>query len=117
MQDLFRRVAGLPGWPVQHIRGLQADYETQNYIYLSAEEHRELAAELAKVLGWTAAKHAGAKTRRPPVQLVALVLLWLILVAGPLAEGRLPNEIQTMLSTEVGTVALGFTITQMMKRK
>jgi hypothetical protein len=55
--------------------------------------------------------------RRPPVQLAVLVLIWLILVAGPVAEVKLPSEIQTMLGTEVGTVALALTITQMMKDK
>lgn len=56
-------------------------------------------------------------TRRPPVHLVVLVLLWLILVAGPLAEGKLPNQVQVMLGTEVGTVSLALAITQMMNQK
>ena len=56
-------------------------------------------------------------TRRPPVHLVVLVLIWLILVGGPLAEGKLPSEIQTMLSTEVGTIALALAITQWMNDK
>lgn len=56
-------------------------------------------------------------TRPPPIHLVVLVLIWLILVVGPVAEGKLPDEIQTMLGTEVGTVALALTITQMMKDK
>jgi hypothetical protein len=55
--------------------------------------------------------------RRPPVQLVVLVLIWLILIGGPVAEGKLPNEIQMMLSTEVGTVSLALAITQMMNQK
>jgi hypothetical protein len=55
--------------------------------------------------------------RRPPVQLLVLVLIWLILVAGPIAEGKLPDEVQVMLSTEIGTVSLALAITQMMKDK
>lgn len=56
-------------------------------------------------------------TRRPPVHLVVLVLVWLILVAGPIAEGKLPDEVQVMLSTEIGTVSLALAITQMMNDK
>jgi hypothetical protein len=48
---------------------------------------------------------------------VVLVLIWLILIGGPVAEGKLPNEIQVMLSTEIGTVSLALAITQMMKDK
>lgn len=55
--------------------------------------------------------------RRPPVQLAVLVLLWLILLVGPVAAEKLPDEIQVMLSTEVGTIALGLAITQMMNDK
>jgi hypothetical protein len=55
--------------------------------------------------------------RRPPAQLAVLVLVWLVLVAGPVAEVKLPPEIQTMLGTEVGTVALALTITQIMNQK
>jgi hypothetical protein len=51
------------------------------------------------------------------MQLVVLVIIWLILVAGPLAEGKLPSEIQTMLSTEVGTISLAIVLTQMMSQK
>jgi hypothetical protein len=56
-------------------------------------------------------------TRRAPVHLVALVLIWLVLIGGPVAGEKLPVEFQTMLSTEVGTVALGLAIMQMMKDK
>jgi hypothetical protein len=69
----------------------------------------------------TAAKPPSAKVpvsrRRPPVQLVVLVIIWLVLIIGPVAGEKLPNEIQTLLSTEVGTVALGIAITQMMSQK
>lgn len=51
------------------------------------------------------------------MQLVVVVLIWLALVAGPLAEGKLPSEIQVMLGTEIGTVSLALAITQMMNQK
>jgi hypothetical protein len=75
--------------------------------HVLAEPLNPVAATPAKV----------SVTRRPPMQLVVLVLIWLILVAGPLAEGKLPSEIQTMLGTEVGTVALGLAITQAINQK
>jgi hypothetical protein len=78
------------------------------------------ALALAKRFGVVRAKPIPAKasaTRPPSVQLVVLVLLWLILVVGPVAGENLPNEIQTMLSTEVGTVALGIAITQWITQK
>jgi hypothetical protein len=56
-------------------------------------------------------------TRRPPVHLVVLVLIWLVLIGGPVAGEKLPVEFQTMLSTEVGTVALGLAITQAINQK
>lgn len=74
-------------------------------------------AVLREVQAMYADDPAPAKTRRPPVKLVVLVLIWLILVVGPLADGKLPAEVQTMLSTEVGTVALGLAITQMINQK
>jgi hypothetical protein len=97
----------------------------KDFAYLSSRIGRvygeaqfaEEAYELAESLGAAAAKHPSAGTRRPPVQLVVLVLIWLILLAGPVVEGKLPSEIQTMLSTEIGTVALGLAITQVMSQK
>lgn len=60
---------------------------------------------------------SASRSRPPPVKLVVLVVLWLILVVGPLADGKLPPEIVTMLGTEVGTVALGLAITQAVNQK
>jgi hypothetical protein len=129
-QDFLRLVAELadrldppgplPGWAVEHIKAIEAQGESVNYVYLSARVNRafgEAAAELAQIVGAAAARHAPAENRRPPVKLVVLVVVWLILVVGPLADGKLPAEVQTMLGTEVGTIALGLAITQTINQK
>jgi hypothetical protein len=85
---------------------------------LSRELQKATAALLrTEILGAAPDKSTPAKSKRPPAQLVVLVLIWLILIAGPLADGKLPNEVQAMLSTEVGTVALGIAITQWINQK
>lgn len=70
----------------------------------------------AQVKYWRAPA-AITRSRLPIGQLAVLVLVWLVLVGGPVAELKLPPEIQMMLGTEVGTVALALAITQMMKDK
>jgi hypothetical protein len=69
------------------------------------------------VLSAPALVKSSARTRPPPAKLVVLVLLWLVLIGAPVAGEKLPAGIQTMLSTEVGTVALGLAITQAMNQK
>lgn len=75
------------------------------------------AVVVTEMKSWPAKTASRSRSRWPVVQLAVLVLLWLVLVAGPVAEVKLPDEIQAMLGTEVGTVALALTITQMMKDK
>jgi hypothetical protein len=80
-------------------------------------DYRIPAADLnVKVLAAAMPAQVSAN-RRPHAHLVVLVILWLILIGGPMAEGKLSSEIQMMLSTEIGTVALGLAITQAMNQK
>lgn len=99
--------------------GVAISWPDLHEIDLLSRELQKAAAALLRTEILVAApdKATPAKTRRPPVHLVVLVLLWLTLVAGPLAEGKLPDEIQTMLSTEIGMVSLALAITQMMNQK
>ena len=100
------------------------------YVSMAERDMRELAQfrrgelsrepeilVLARAAIAAALKPAPARARRPPAHLLVLVLVWLILVVGPVAEGKLPNELQMMLSTEVGTVSLAIVLTQMMSQK
>lgn len=91
---------------------IRADWEEIQRI--TREVNWQAALIWAETLAAEPTLAKASATRRPPMHLVVLVLIWLVLVVGPLAEGKLPNEIQTMLGTEVGTVALGLAITQMM---
>lgn len=90
---------------VRNINRLLLDLDLTSLVILK-EPHAMHTAEATPV-----------KTRRPPMQLVVLVLIWLILIGGPVAEGKLPDGVQVMLSTEIGTVSLALAITQMMNRK
>jgi hypothetical protein len=73
--------------------------------------------DLLQVTNRTRATLAPAKTRRPPVHLVALVLLCLIAVGGPIAEMKLPHEIREMLGYEVGAISLLLAIIPLLKQK
>jgi hypothetical protein len=64
-----------------------------------------------------AAKPTASVSRRPPVHLVVVVLIWLILLAGPLADGKLPSEIQAMLGSEIGTISMALALTQTINQK
>lgn len=72
---------------------------------------------LTEMKSWPVKMTIRSRSRRPPMQLVILVLIWLVLVVGPVGAERLPDELQALLSTEVGTVALALAITQMMRDK
>lgn len=113
-EGLSPQWAGLPDDITRSGDSLPTGILADQVYQMLLEFDRLISAERA---AFKAAKSAPVKIRRPPVHLVILVLLWLVLIAGPLAEMKLPDEIQAMLSTEVGTVALGLAITQMMNRK
>lgn len=99
-------------WAILRERVSEPDAQGNVRIALDVPGVSDLIARLDRL-----APAKVSANRRPPVQLVVLVLIWLILIGGPVAEGKLPDEIQVMLSTEIGTVSLGLAITQMMKDK
>jgi hypothetical protein len=83
------------------------DWAIRNFFgYVRDEQEKFLAVTPSSM------RTSARASARPPVHLVVLVLIWLVLIGGPVAGEKLSAEMQTMLSTEVGTVALGLAITQ-----
>lgn len=119
---LLRAVGSRPGMTVAEIAEALTLFQTDmrelgEYRRNPGSPEPEILIQARAAIA-AAAKPAPGKaliTRRPPVQLVALVLMWLVMIGGPVAMERLPNEIQMMLSTEAGTLGLGIAIVQTMK--
>lgn len=115
------RVSNVPVGPLLTITRSANDVHRDEATLLVEEFHRTAASLVSIVTRGSAAKSVrftlASAYARPPVHLLVLVLILLILIAGPVAGEKLPPEIQTLLSTEVGTVSLGLAIIQWMNQK
>jgi hypothetical protein len=55
--------------------------------------------------------------RLSPAQILGIVLVWLLLVGLPVIQQELPSEARAIVSGEIGTIALGVAITQIITKR